>query len=70
MNIFMHFRFFFFFVLVSHAGMILNVFHNSRAFYRIIIKAYCILDIVLFFFFPKKEQGEGNIDVRLCLQPE
>lgn len=54
--------------------MILNVLHNSRAFYPIIIRAYCISKqcFVNFFFFPtkkKKEQGEGNVDVRLCLQP-
>jgi len=48
MNIFMNFFvcLFAFFGLVSQAGMKLNVLHNSRAFYRIIIKAYCILYIV------------------------
>lgn len=30
-----------------------------------IIKAYCICICLV----SKKEQGEGNIDVRLCLQP-
>jgi len=47
MNIFMNFFVCLpFFGLVSQAGMKLNVLHNSRAFYRIIIKAYCILYIV------------------------
>lgn len=47
------------------SGMTLNVLLNSRAFY--IFYYHTLLYIIL--FSQKQEQGEGNIDVRLCLQP-
>lgn len=59
------FVFFFVFIwLVSHAGMIIG--HDAECAPRL---QGIWLSYLIVLFSQKQEQGEGNIDVRLCLQP-